>query len=105
MTITTHPNIWLYPELISLVHKANHAIELEAGKRAATITVTWGLETSNVPTLHVLIVDSGSTQGPLAMSVRELGDLKAPFQKWCFFGQIVEPATELAPAAHKKTQV
>ncbi len=84
MTITTQSNIWLYRELLPIVHEGNLVIESEAGNDAARLIVSWGLvETKGKAALSVSIIDTGSPQLPLAiLGVSDLQSLRQAFRDW-----------------------
>jgi hypothetical protein len=84
MTITTNPRIWAHRQLLPVVHDGNCIIEAEAGQKAATLTVAWGLDDSgDRPSLSVTVLDTASPRGPFSLNgLTDVARLRSEFQKW-----------------------
>ena len=87
MNITTSPKIWAHRNLLTVVHRANEIIELEAGPKSEALAVYWGMiatESSSGSVLQVTVVDAASPQTPFTfVDLSDLQVLQREFRKWC----------------------
>lgn len=78
MQIKTSAGLWKFPELLSLAHRANEAIEREAGPRSGSLAVVWELagDDNADAYLKVTVMLRGECL-PVVAEIRRIGQIEA----------------------------